>query len=109
VRLRWLGIGALAVGVVIMCVPYRYTVPFRDGAASFRATARCVALRDAFKTTPDGGWFGYAPHARSFDLASSFCGPTARRRVALGVLPMVAGTGILLWARRGSRSNGHHW
>ena len=105
--LKRLGFAALAVGLVIMGAPYRHTVPFRDGSDSFRATADCVPLRDVLKRTPDGGWFGYAPEARSFDLAAGFCGPTARRRVGIGALGLVAGTGLLLWGRRRGGSDSH--
>jgi hypothetical protein len=108
VQPKWFGVGAMAVGLVIMCVPYRYTVPFEDETGVIEARATCVPLRDLFKRAPDGGWFGYAPDTRSVHLASSFCGPTARRRAALGVFAMVAGAGVLLWARRRSRSDRRH-
>ena len=52
---RWIGLALAAIGVVFLCVPYTYTVTFKSQDGPMQGTARCVPLRDALKSAPNGG------------------------------------------------------
>lgn len=97
---RWIGIGLVAAGVAVLCIPFTHAVTFSGTDHPLRGTAKCVPVRDAFKNPPNQGWFGYAPGSQEIYLGSDVCGPTARRRLVIGALPIGLGAGLLLWERR---------
>jgi hypothetical protein len=98
---RWIAVAAVVGGLALMVLPYRYQLRLADGQAVVHVGTGCLPIRDAFKKVPDGGYFGYAPGVGASSLDSAFCSPTARARLAVGMISLVAGVALLAWDYRG--------
>ncbi len=98
---RWLGLGFLAVGIVVLCLPFKYTLPSPAQPDEVVGSVDCIPIRDAPRKQPRE--ILYLTDSPDQPLPAPFCIPTARRRALAGVMSLVAGTGVLLWERRRRR------
>ena len=94
---RWLGFGFVAVGIVVLCLPFKYTLPPLGEPDKVRSVL-CVPIRDTLWLPPGEGLYIFED-----SLPRIFCVPTARRRAVVGGMSLVAGAGVLWWERRRRR------
>jgi hypothetical protein len=96
---RWLGFGFVAVGIVVLFLPFKYTLPSVVEPDKVLGSVDCVPIRDALWLPPGEGLY----LTETPSLPRAFCVPTARRRAVVGGMSLVAGTGVLRWERRRRR------
>jgi hypothetical protein len=86
---RWLGFGVVAVGIVVLCLPFKYTLPSLANPDKVLGSVDCVPIRDALRQPPREGLY----LTENSSLPRDLCVPTARRRAVVGGMSLVAGTG----------------
>jgi hypothetical protein len=94
---RWLGFGFVAIGIVVLCLPFKYTLPSAN-PDKVLSSVDCVPIRDALRLPPREGLYLFEN-----DVPRDLCVPTARRRAVVGGMSLVAGIGVLRWERRRRR------
>jgi hypothetical protein len=95
---RWLGLGFVAIGIVVLCVPFKYTLASPSQPDEVVGSVDCIPIRDAPRQQPREILF--LTDSPDEPLPVHFCVHTARRRAMAGGMSLVAGTGVLLWERR---------
>lgn len=96
---RWLGFGFVAVGIVVLFLPFKYTLPSLVEPDNVLGSVVCVPIRDTLWLPPGEGLY----ITENSSLPRTLCVPTARRRAVVGGMSLVAGTGVLRWERRRRR------
>jgi hypothetical protein len=100
---RWLGFGLVVVGIVVLCLPFRYTLRSPVQPDEVVGSVVCIPIRDAPRQQPREILYLYDSPDGPASLPVHFCVHTARRRAVVGGMSLVAGAGVLLWERRRRR------